>query len=500
MTKASADWESLKASIDDALARTAKFEVPLQLMQLQKPGDIILVRSGKSWLSRIYQSMSCPAVYRHGLQAWRKLPSHALIVVHPGLYMEAMPGQGVRLVKAESCRPGTYDHFQVLRHPTVAGSQAQLDALSGAFEWHYGQFYNYKINLTLWKRKFRSHSYCSQLSASIYEQLGMSLCGRPSNLVLPVHLMGLGLDGEWQDVSAEYHEFDRLQAASTSEYPLFETRRTVAMLRVQQGLKTAGHQQLMLSVNQMPGRINKRLRNHRFLMRISVRLAERYARWAISDRPAERVPLMPDVYLGAFLEVLDLLEEEDVFSTANSWRNSDLKFQDSYRNARQDSAMQHCVSALAYCLAVRTFAVFIILGEDGAHFAANKQRLAEAAAWSDELLVRLQSQSGTLAPHVTGNNTILDLWQACATGFMTIAALRQEVLDAHADPDLIRRGDAFRRVCDRRWADIAGKLAAGDKHMLDIQQIGSLNTIDPAGIVNTLVRAYPAQANAKGGA
>lgn len=462
----------------------ANIEAPLKLLALQKPGDIILVRRGQAWLSRIYQSMSWPAVYRHGFQAWRTLPSHVLIVVHPGLYMEAMPGRGVQLIAAESCRPGAFDHFQVLRHPADGFTRSELEALSHAFEWHYGQFYNYKINFTLWKRQFRSHSYCSELSACIYKQAGMPLCeGKPTNLILPVHLSGLGLRGEWRDVTAEYHEFDRLMEALQGEFGLLNLQRKVAAMRIAQGMKTSTHQELAFSVNKLSTMLKKRVRIQRFLARFSTRLAARYTRWALSDQVPEEVPLMPEIHLDALLEAIHLVDGADFLSRGNTWRTSDRKFQGKYQDAKRDSAMLQCLSAFAYCLAVRTFAAHAVLGQEGALFARCRTRLIEVMTLPEDFLVRLQTQVDTFPASLDDDEPFASLWQATANGFLAMAMLRKALFEVNADAGRILRSSAFWGVADIPWKEIAEKLTKDDEKLVLIQQFACLTAMDRERIV-----------------
>lgn len=209
------------------------FHKKFALTMLEKPGDVILIRSDNAWLSRIYQALCLPSFgFKRG--GWREIPSHALIVVTPGLYLHAVPGAGVTHFRAEDYNFRSAKMVAVFRRQLEDGESAEdyQKRIADAAAWHHSQRYNYKINLTLWQRSYYSHSYCSQLVAAIYEQAETPLLSRRPRAVLPIHLAKEFSSGKWSDVTTEHDKFMTLLSSEDADKSILNTERDLAELNL----------------------------------------------------------------------------------------------------------------------------------------------------------------------------------------------------------------------------------------------------------------------------
>lgn len=438
-----------------------------RLLELQKGGDIILVRSGAGRISRLYQWMFRSLLRGHRGPNWHAIPSHALLVACPGLYLESVPKSGVRLVEAEQCRPGQFAFFRVLRHPDA--DNFSQEAFAEACEWHFGQSYNYKINMTWWRRKFHSHSYCSQLIASIYDRAGKTLRGKTANLTLPINLARLGYDSGWRDVTADYLEADSVLKRASGRAFLFETGRLVTRMKLQSGYELADARQLIHQVNGLAPMLRRRVRTHRLLARVSHKLASAYARAFIPASATAEQSLSPQPYVEVLLvQIKTLLKDEDIFAKANSWRMYDKKFQRAYERDKVDSAMTLCRHTLAFALASCGVAQTLVNGTEE-NFKRYRIRLLQATYLSSELVDRarqaLPEALDAIAPRLEEKNRLATMWAASMVGFLSLAVLARQLI-VENDLTLIRQSTAVSQLTSTGWIDFFNTLPEEDRSVI----------------------------------
>lgn len=172
---------------------------------VQKTGDIILVgESQKGSPNLAIQSLLTGegAVY-----------AHVLLCVLPGLYIHSTPKHGVDFLDAELPEadfPERYGpRWAVFRNPRVADDQALGHSLMERAMFYFGQMYNWRFQASpIFGPIFgTSHSFCSELVARIFNDLGLPLFGerriRPER-ILPTHVARAIHEQKWSDITEDY--------------------------------------------------------------------------------------------------------------------------------------------------------------------------------------------------------------------------------------------------------------------------------------------------------
>jgi Permuted papain-like amidase enzyme, YaeF/YiiX, C92 family len=154
-----------------------------------KIGDIILFRQPTDLKSPNTLAQSV-------LRRRKALFSHVAISVGEFFAIHAMPDEGVHVVPLSSF---SKDLLLVYRHVKVDENlDLQLQLRSRLF-YYFGQPYN----RAFWLRRFETASYCSELAAKAYADVGLPLSHRNPKHVLPVDLQDLPVD-EWTAVTVAY--------------------------------------------------------------------------------------------------------------------------------------------------------------------------------------------------------------------------------------------------------------------------------------------------------
>lgn len=157
------------------------------------PGDIVFVKTGKKKnLSIVGQSV---------LRATKASYSHVAIVLDPGSLIHSMPGKGVITVglKTELKSSGK-GNITVLRHCDLEKDENKRMELREKLSFYRKQRYNYALSL----RRNETSSYCSELAAKAYSDIGIPLVQNAVRNTLPIDLEVLFNDKLWKDVTDEY--------------------------------------------------------------------------------------------------------------------------------------------------------------------------------------------------------------------------------------------------------------------------------------------------------
>jgi hypothetical protein len=177
----------------------------------QEIGDILLVKNKaiKSKLNVVLQFFGTFKKSEH---------SHALLALSQGTFIEAMSydksvqrfGVDVVCIKELLARfSDDYEgNWKVLRFKFLTDSQR--DGIENRSAYYFGQIYNRNILIRgVGGKSYKSSSYCSELIARIYEDIGISMKKRD---IWPTHLNSLEKNNpeNWIDVTNLYnlHESD----------------------------------------------------------------------------------------------------------------------------------------------------------------------------------------------------------------------------------------------------------------------------------------------------
>jgi hypothetical protein len=174
--------------------------------KFQKAGDIIFIQTRKRIpLNRFAQSLAT---------AKRANYTHVLLCVMPGLYVHSVVKPGVHLVAAEDDEgnfPARYGkRWKVVRNIKVAKDPMLMGQVANKAIYYIGQKYNgaFAISSLLPWRFKASRSFCSELVARIYADLGHPINKLKPEQILPVHIdIAAQKSAEWQDVTSEYEEY-----------------------------------------------------------------------------------------------------------------------------------------------------------------------------------------------------------------------------------------------------------------------------------------------------
>ena len=159
------------------------------------PGDIILFPKTSKNPNLFFQSLLRLSKARH---------SHVAVTVNKVQLIHAMPKAGVELQTLHRYLSQTED-FVVFRNKSLL-SDSDIGLLSDKLIFYHRQRYSL---LNMWSPSWR-HSYCSELAAKAYKEIGIHLCRNVShsNRVLPTDIYGhVSTDPDWIDITHQYKEF-----------------------------------------------------------------------------------------------------------------------------------------------------------------------------------------------------------------------------------------------------------------------------------------------------
>ena len=157
-------------------------------------GDIILLASANDGKSR---NRIAQMLLR------RQTASYSHVAVSVGTYtaIHAMPKDGVHALRTRDLlgEPGT-KRVLALRHKAIAESlDIQIRLRQRLF-----YYFKQKYNMTFMLRRADDASFCSELAAKAYADVGLALSHRKPKSVLPVDLESLRDRSEWTDVTSAY--------------------------------------------------------------------------------------------------------------------------------------------------------------------------------------------------------------------------------------------------------------------------------------------------------
>lgn len=157
-------------------------------------GDIFLIRS--------HSQNKTPNTVAQTLLRFRKASfSHVAIQIGEFNTIHAMPKGGVHVVKtAELLKHISPENAIVLRHRDMQKNVTLQIKLREKLFFYYKQPYNFAFFL----RMREVASYCSELAAKAYKDIGVPISMKNPRHVLPVDLEALRQHPDWQDVSLAY--------------------------------------------------------------------------------------------------------------------------------------------------------------------------------------------------------------------------------------------------------------------------------------------------------
>src|SRR5579864_5150736 len=194
--------------------------MPFVFGRFQVPGDIVFVQTRKKIP---FNRMAQTAVSRR-----RARYTHVLLCVMPGLYIHSIPHKGVHFIAAEDDEANFPEHYgdrlAVRRNTQLTNNVALAGQIPWKAQYFIGQKYNGAFGgaarlAQLWRD---SHSFCSELIARIYQDLGISVCDLAPEHVLPVHLDNATKSGQWIDVTSLYVAYFRGELASDPLHRLLD--------------------------------------------------------------------------------------------------------------------------------------------------------------------------------------------------------------------------------------------------------------------------------------
>ncbi|RKF49171.1 hypothetical protein [Paraburkholderia fungorum] len=439
--------------------RDKRFKLLYELRHLQQPGDIIFIRNGSSIPMRLAQSMFCPSVLlgRHG--GWKSIPSHVLIVVAPGLYLHSMPRGGVDFVPAEDYQLSSRALLKVVRRRLSPGEQKGTahEALQRAAEWHFQQRYNYKVILTLWKRKLHSHSYCSQLVSQIYERANFPIANIPPRWTLPVNLQKACDGDEWIDVTEDHRRFEiGLASLPDADRPIFGIERRTVQISAQIQADMVDLQSFMETIH--PGgqdglRIPDIIKS---LKRFIPLIAAKFKAPAVEDNKRSSASIDVNHHANMLYSLsANGLYASSVFSSVNHWNAAEPEEQKKRRDGEVRMHLDWCIEALAYCIAVVELVTRVFSHSPTDEAADMLERTLQSIAFSPELLTAL-SEAVEVAPpppEVASVELIKlhNIWRHAAKGYIYLGAFRMLLLDPNNTHDVVVESDVVKQLSGLRW-------------------------------------------------
>ncbi len=163
------------------------------------PGDILLVR-GIGAKSTLLGKIQNPLRL-----LWRPKYafSHALLCVVNGTFIHSTPNGGVHIISFKSLMKQVTPHWRVIRRIGMEDKvESNFAAFTNRCTYYMAQKYN--VSLGALPRLTDSKSFCSELIAKVYRDLGMPVCHLPPHRVYPRHLFRLLERPEWRDVTELY--------------------------------------------------------------------------------------------------------------------------------------------------------------------------------------------------------------------------------------------------------------------------------------------------------
>lgn len=126
--------------------------------------------------------------------------AHVAISVGRFTALHAMPEEGVHAVWTKSlvnpCPPGS---LRVIRNISLSNNAELCAKLRTRLFFYYRQ----KYNSAFFFRRFENASYCSELAAKAYADVGLPISHRSPKYILPVDFEKLPIDS-WLDVTSAY--------------------------------------------------------------------------------------------------------------------------------------------------------------------------------------------------------------------------------------------------------------------------------------------------------
>jgi hypothetical protein len=423
--------------------RTEQLRMEIELASLQQPGDIILVRPGAKLVHRLYQFCFLPSFLREP-DGWNMIPSHVLIVISPGLYLHAMPGTGVRHVKAEEFPLRDLSMFRVYRHKNIGnGEECFPGKIHEAAAWHYAQWYNYKLNGTLWQRQHYSHSYCSQLIASMYERTGFYKFEKPSRQALPIHLADQLKDSDdWQDVTKAYETFEEILHNGTVEKVFLNAHRMGAELIVTLPYENAE------ALDKFKASVDRQERMHRILAVVSTkakRIGHRLGRKPNQQNPPLKIDIQD--FLRPLIAVG--LPSAERPTESKSWREENNRIIERRIEKCRQRYMSFCETALAYCVAV---SILLEIQIDNPH--DSPDRLMDALSFDDELIDGLKQHEFMRMDRNAVPETdrrVVYMWSVAVTAFFDLMSIRFAIANGHATWNTVLGTANLEQPLTKKW-------------------------------------------------
>lgn len=430
------DAEALEDK-DDAFIR--EVESKFALISLQEPGDVILIRpkSVPSAALRLGQALLSP--FFAFTSQWDHIPSHALLVVDHGLYLHAMPGVGVRHVRAEQYPLRGAAVVAVFRRRMARPDDRERLLQSSG--WHYAQGYNYKLNFPFLRSKSHSASYCSELVASVYERAALPVFRKTSRSVLPIDLLRECQSSNWIDVTEKYLKFEELLAAPAANREWLTLCQGMAESQVSMqyefviGLRKVDVELERLQRSVVSNRFQRAFQSVRSRLRTS--------------KPVESCR----VDICAFLAPLCLVavSSGDPSKRWNTWLRDGER--EAARRVKEKRAYHRhiCEDAFAYALAACMYLSEHLEGKSD-----NWGRVLQALSFDEQIVLRLRSHDfagRTFADVPDADREILFLWKLAVEALMDLHRVREllegEQVDKHS---LFERLKLERGMLDKWFA------------------------------------------------
>jgi len=158
-------------------------------------GDIILFISSKESLNTFAQSV---------LRRKKAMHCHVAIAIKQGNAIHAMPATGVQLEGIRDILKDENGSFVVFRNDLLEFDEELLCRLEDELLFHSRQSYNFG----LFFNSSACSSFCSELAAKAFENVGLRISGERPVCTLPVDIYEfVSLNREWRDVTQQYKDF-----------------------------------------------------------------------------------------------------------------------------------------------------------------------------------------------------------------------------------------------------------------------------------------------------
>lgn len=461
--------------IDDDFRRQAeRFKTLCELDELQEPGDIIFVRGDgiTALLNCSYQRVAGASIVLGNRVHWAAVPSHVLVVVAPGLYLHSMPAGGVHFVRAEEYPLSSFPLLKVMRRNYSSDAQKEVahEELQRAAQCHIQQRYNFKINLTLWTQRLRSHSYCSQLVAQVYELAHLPISSRPPRQVLPIHLLEACSGNAWSDVTEDYRRFERLLPSIPEEdRALFNMNRWTLQLNTDILLDTMELQTYMENMNSMLRSSERAILAPRRSHRFQARLLAAGKKIFTEQHPPSKVTV--DVMLWPVR--LYLLSTDDelgstFFSSVFHWNAPDAATEHRRREDELHTVMGYCLDALAYVIAAMQFVAHAFANDASDTFRSYRDRGRQCISFAPDLLVALSAKKDDVTNAIdeepNHSSKLQTTWRAAVEGYIYLGQIHNLLGHTHNESDLEAASDLLKQLNTLIWCRATfRRLSASEK-------------------------------------